>query len=111
MTLNFDGISKTVNTPCGGFLSVISILCVLGYTCIEFSKMIKTEIKVFSYSPKASLGGGLNLTTFDDSFNMIIALEGAKGFDWKNNAFISANIYEPKLDKDDQPVLDQDGKV
>ena len=111
MTLNFDGVNKTVNTPCGGFLSVLSIIFVIIYSLTELSKIYQNEILVFSYSPTASLDGGLNLTKFDDSFNMIIALEGAAGFDWKDNPFISASIYEPKMDGHGEAVLDHDGKV
>ena len=73
--------------------------------------MYSKEVKVFTYSPRGATENTLNLTNYLDSFNMIIALEGAENFNWMDNPYISTTIYEPKVDENEVPVKDSRGNI
>ena len=92
-------------------MTVISMLIIMMASFGEINKMHNRDVSVFSYSPKGATESSLNLTNYLDSFNMIIALEGAEDFNWFDNPYISATIYEPRMDKNDLPKKDSTGTI
>ena len=79
-------------------MTVISILIITMALYREINKVHNRDVSVFTYAPRGATESSLNLTNYLDSFNMIIALEGAENFNWFDNPYISATIYEPRMD-------------
>ena len=53
------------------------------------------------------------MENYSDSFNLIFSLTGQpRDFDWFNNEFIRAVVYEPKMRTGDNSVMQmKDGRI
>lgn len=110
ITLNYDGKSKTVRSPIGGFLSCIAGAFSWFFTVRELMNMYTREISVFTYSPTDQKIENFNFADYDDSFNMIFGIT-APQFNWFDNPYINATVYETKLTEDGQILIEPSNAV
>jgi hypothetical protein len=101
--MTYEGKKKTINTPLGGFCTIVTYLIMLLVfikVCHDmvFARNVSSIRSLIHIPMFGSLTGAVKLDTkrFDTSVNMVInmdLLSGFVNFNWFDNKYIRAVIY------------------